>query len=286
MRCQVIHRHRGEFPVTMMCRLLLVARSTYYAWVRRPESPRARANRQLVSQVRIVHQESDRTYGSPRIYEELKAQGVRCSENRIARLMRLHRIRAKQPRRFKVTTDARHAFPVAPNVLNRQFAVDVPDRVWMTDLTYIWTGQGWLYLAVVMDLFSRRIVGWAMRPWLTTAIGLEALQAALLTRRPPPALLHHSDRGGQYASGEYQTLLAQHRIQCSMSRAGDCWDNAVVESFFASLKTERVHHRYYRTRAEAKADVFDYIERFYNRQRRHSSLGYLSPADYEQANAA
>jgi transposase InsO family protein len=286
MRCQAIHRRRAEYPVAMMCRLLAVARSTYYAWARRPESARARANRQLVSRIRVVYQESDRTYGSPRIHEELRAQGVRCSEHRIARLMRLHRIRAKQARRFTVTTDAQHGLPVAPNLLNRQFAVDAPDRVWMTDLTYLWTGEGWVYLAVVMDLFSRRIVGWAMQPRLTKAIALEALHGALVSRQPGPALLHHSDRGSQYASTAYQAVLQQHEIQCSMSRAGDCWDNAVVESFFASLKTERVQHRSYRTRSEAQADVFDYIERFYNRKRRHSSLGYLSPAEYEQLNAA
>ena len=243
-------------------------------------------NGRLVTEMIRIHRAVDRCYGSPRMRDELVAGGFGCGTNRVARLMREYGIRAKQVRRYRPTTDSAHPQPVAPNLLDRQFAVAAPNQVWASDVTYIWTREGWLYLAVVMDLFSRRIVGWHLAPRLTCPLVLEALQAALRTRHPRPGLLHHSDRGSQYASRDYQSVLEQAGARCSMSRKGNCWDNAVVESFFHSLKTERIRHRHYRTRAEAYTDVHDYIERFYNRVRRHSTLGNISPVMYELKHAA
>ena len=264
-----------------MCRVLEVSESGYYAWRSRPESQRSRENRKLVVHIKAVHHESDATYGSPRIQRELADQGIACSENRVARLMRLEGVQAKQARRFKATTDSKHSLPVAENLLARQFEPVQPNTRWGADITYIWTQQGWLYLAVVLDLFSRRVVGWSMQPTMERGLVTEALKMALQGRSPVVGLLHHSDRGSQYASGAYQQLLIDTQMLCSMSRKGNCWDNAPVESFFATLKRERVHHRRYRTRQEAQADIFQYIEVWYNRKRRHSSLGYLSPANYE-----
>nr|WP_143017541.1 IS3 family transposase [Catalinimonas alkaloidigena] len=281
MRYQFVHSHRDEFSVVAMCRVLEVSPSGYYAWCKRPESRRNRENSKLVMAIKEVHKGSGQTYGSPRIYQELAARGMPCSENRIARLMHLEGIQAKKVRRFKVTTDSKHKMPVAENLLDRQFAPELPDEKWGADITYIWTGQGWLYLAVVLDLFSRRVVGWQMQSTLERSLVVNALKMALKNRRPTAELLHHSDRGSQYASQEYQQLLALAEVSCSMSRKGNCWDNAPVESFFATLKRERVYHRHYTTRAEAKRDIFQYIEVWYNRKRRHSSLGYLSPVKYE-----
>ena len=237
-------------------------------------------------EIELSHQASDRTYGSPRVHQDLQAQGIRCGCKRVARLMRENGIRAKQARRFKATTDSDHNHPVAPNLLDREFHVGVPDRVWVADLTYIWTREGWLYLAVILDLFSRRVVGWSMSKCITSQLTLEALSLAWWSRKPPPGLLHHSDRGSQYACGDYQDMLDEHGILCSMSRKGDCWDNAVSESFFKTLKVERVNDRDYWTREEAQTDIIDYIERFYNRERRHSYLGYVSPVQYELQQAA
>ena len=241
-------------------------------------------NGRLVTEMIRMHRAVDRCYGSPRMRDELVAGGFGCGTNRVARLMREYGIRAKQVRRYRPTTDSAHPQPVAPNLLDRQFAVAAPNQVWASDVTYIWTREGWLYLAVVMDWFSRRIVGWHLAPRLTCPLVLEALQAALRTRHPRPGLLHHSDRGSQYASRDYQSVLEQAGARCSIK--GNCWDNAVVESFFHSLKTERIRHRHYRTRAEAYTDVHDYIERFYNRVRRHSTLGNISPVMYELKHAA
>lgn len=286
MKYACIQRHRGRFPLGLMCRVLLVSRSGYYAWCQRPTSPRAQADQQLVTAIRVVYAASRRTYGSPRVQAELGAQGWRCGRHRVARLMREAGLTGQRRRRFRGTTDSHHAHPVAANVLARQFAVARPNQVWAADLTYVPTDEGWVYLAVVLDLASRRVVGWAMRARLTQAVALDALHMALGQRRPSGGLLHHSDRGGQYASGAYQVLLARRGIQASMSRRGDVWDNAVVESFFATLKTELVHQRHYRSRREAQAELFDYIEIWYNRQRRHSALGYLSPAGFEQQQRA
>ena len=286
MKCEAIERQRGQYPLVMMCRLLEVRRSTYYAWRRRPESRRTKEDRRLVIEIELSHKASDRTYGSPRVHEDLQEQGIRCGRKRVARLMRENGIRAKQARRFKATTDSDHNDPVAPNLLDREFHVDVPDRVWVADLTYIWTREGWLYLAVILDLFSRRVVGWSMSKRITSQLTLEALNMALWSRKPSPGLLHHSDRGSQYTCGDYRDVLDEHGVLCSMSRKGDCWDNAVAESFFKTLKVERVNDRDYWTREEAQTDIIDYIERFYNRKRRHSYLGYVSPVEYELLKAA
>ncbi len=286
MKCGAIERHRGQHPLVMMCRLLAVKRSTYYAWRRRPASRRAQEDRRLVMEIELSHKASDRTYGSPRVHQDLQAQGIRCGRKRVARLMREHGIRAKQARRFKATTASDHNEPVAPNLLDRQFEVDRPDRVWTADITYIWTREGWLYLAVILDLFARRVVGWSMSKRINAQLTLRALRAALWSRKPPPGLLHHSDRGSQYACSDYQDVLEEHGIICSMSRKGDVWDNAVSESFFKTLKVERVNDRDYWTREEAKTDISDYVERFYNRTRRHSYLGYVSPVQYELRKAA
>lgn len=240
----------------------------------------------MVIEIELSHKASDRTYGSPRVHEDLQEQGIRCGRKRVARLMRENGIRAKQARRFKATTDSDHNDPVAPNLLDREFHVDVPDRVWVADLTYIWTREGWLYLAVILDLFSRRVVGWSMSKRITSQLTLEALSVALWSRKPSPGLLHHSDRGSQYTCGDYRDVLDEHGVLCSMSRKGDCWDNAVAESFFKTLKVERVNDRDYWTREEAQTDIIDYIERFYNRKRRHSYLGYVSPVEYELLKAA
>jgi putative transposase len=286
LRCEAIERHRGQYLVAMMCRLLEVRRSTYYAWRRRPESRRAKEDRRLVMEIKLSHKASDRTYGSPRVHQDLREQGIRCGCKRVARLMRENGIRAKQARRFKATTDSDHDAPVAANLLDRQFEVDRPDRVWTADITYIWTREGWLYLAAILDLFSRRVVGWSLGKRIDAQLTLRALRAALWSRKPAPGLLHHSDRGSQYACGDYQDVLDEHGIVCSMSRKGDVWDNAVSESFFKSLKVERVNDRDYWTREQATTDISDYIERFYNRTRRHSYLGYVSPVEYELRNAA
>lgn len=285
MRYRFIERHRPVYPIGLMCRVLAVTRSGYYAWRERPESARARSNRLLVAHIRAIHQRSDQTYGSPRICEELTDQGLLCGRHRVARLMRAHGIAAQQRPRYRVTTDSSHGRPVAADRLQRQFAVRAPNEVWAADLTYIWTAEGWLYLAVVLDLFSRRVLGWAAGPRLGAELATTALRRALL-RRGRPAALHHSDRGVEYASGAYQALLAAHGITPSMTRPADCWGNAVVESFFATLKTERIYRRRYLTRADAQADLTQYIEQWYNADRRHSTLDYLSPVEFERRYAA
>lgn len=281
MRFQALRTIASVLPLRRRCALLAVSRSGYYAWCRRTESRRAVTNRVLVGAILQVHQAVDRTYGSPRMQRELVGQGFPCGRHRVARLMRAHGIRAKQARRFRVTTDSRHGFAIAPNRLGRQFAVGQPNQVWMSDVTYLPTAAGWCYLAVVVDAGSRRVIGWALDTQITAALTLAALEQAVAARRPPWGVLHHSDRGIQYACTAYRTALGRYGMEASMSRRGNCWDNAVVESFFASLKTERTAERRYATVQEAEADVRDYIERFYNRQRRHSTLGHLSPALYE-----
>lgn len=285
MRYTFIRAHASEHAITTMCRVLGVSKAGYYAWGKRPPSARARADQGLTIAIRAVHQRSRGTYGSPRVHADLRAQGMRVSAKRVARVMRAAGVRAKQRRRFRVTTDSRHGEPVAPNVLDRQFGVaqvGAADRVWAGDITYVATREGWLYLAVVLDLASRRVIGWAMRHTLERALTLDALRMAVGHRQPPAGVLHHSDRGSQYACGDYQALLTQHGMRCSMSRKGDCWDNAVVESFFATLKAELVDDADWATREEARTALFAYIEGWYNRQRRHSSLGYRSPVQYEQ----
>lgn len=281
MRFQFIHDHRDEFRIIRMCKVLEVSPSGYYAWRDRPPSKREMANRTLYKRIEAVYNENSGVYGSPRIYSELEDQ-IACSKNRIARLMRLRGLRAKQSRCFKTTTKRNKRHPVAPNLLKRDFAADRPDQKWLADITYIATQEGWLYLAAILDLYTRRIVGWAMSDRMTSDLTLTALEMALSQRRPDDGLLHHSDQGSQYTDQRYQALLKDHSIRASMNGAGSWYDNAPMESFFATLKTELVYHCLYRTRDEARTSVFSYIESFYNRRRRHSSLDYLSPEAYEQ----
>lgn len=288
MRYQFIRAHATELPVATMCRVLRVSRSGYYDWVDRPASPRRQRQAQLTEQIRAAHAASRQLYGSPRVAAELKARGVRVCQNTVARYMRAAGIAGRARKRFVVrTTDARHEHAVAANALNRRFDADdwpKPNRAWCTDITCIWTGQqGWLYLAAVMDLCSRRIVGWATAEHLRAELCLEALDMALEQRRPAKGLLHHSDRGVQYACTDYQAALERAKIVCSMSRTGNCYDNAAMESFFSTLKREEVYQRTYATHAEARAAIFQYIEVFYNRQRRHSALGYKTPVEFEAA---
>jgi len=268
--------------VKKMCEVLEVSRGRFYTWLSSPESDRSRSNRALLGEIRIAFDRSRQTYGSPRMTEELNDLGILCSENRVARLMRQSGIGAVSKRKYRVTTDSKHTHPVAENLLNRQFSTDRPNAVWLSDITYVWTSEGWLYLAGVIDLYSRMLVGWSMGPRVKAELTLEALHQAIARRDVKPDLMHHSDRGGQYAATEYQKLLKKTKMICSMSRKGDCWDNAPIESFFATLKTELVYREQFKTRQEAKAKIFEYIEVFYNRQRRHSSLGYKSPVDFER----
>ena len=281
MRYEFIGSHRDEFRVIKMCKVLEVSHSAFYAWLGRPESKRARANRELLSKIRIAFDQSRKTYGSPRMTAELQEAKVSCSENRVARLMQVNGIRAIGKRKYRATTNSKHAHPVAENLLNREFSVDRPNAVWLSDITYIWTSEGWLYLAAVIDLYSRLSVGWSMGSRVNAELTLDALRQGIRRRKVCPDLMHHSDRGSQYASGDYQKLLTGTRMICSMSRKGDCWDNAPMESFFATLKAELVYREQFKTRQEAKAKIFEYIEVFYNRQRRHSSLGNQSPVDFE-----
>src|SRR6266852_2913244 len=282
VRFAFIAAEKAAFPVRLLCRTLQVSRAGFYAWQTRAPASHVGADERLGLEIAAIHAESRQRYGSPRIHAELVDRGCRTSRKRVARLMRGRGLAARRRRRFRVTTHSRHPFPVAPNVLARQFERAEPDQAWVTDITYIPTGEGWLYLAVILDLCSRFAVGWAMSERITDDLTLDALGLALARRRPPQGLLHHSDRGSQYASGDYQRVLAQHGIVCSMSRRGDCWDNAVAESFFATLKIELVHDAAWATRAAARTELFDYLERFYNGRRRHSALGYLSPRAFEQ----
>ncbi|MEN3033131.1 IS3 family transposase [Chromobacterium amazonense] len=272
-----IDRVRDAYPLQSLCRLLSVSTSGFANWKGCGGPALWLSNAQVLALIRSIHAEFNGAYGSPRIYQELKSRGFPVSKARIHRLMTLHGIRARHKRRYKATTNSKHALPVAPNLLNRQFDVAAPDQVWTTDITYIPTREGWLYLAVVMDLYSRVIVGWAMDGRMTRELVMDALRMARFRRKPAPGLLHHSDRGSQYCSHDYQALLAEYGMRASMSRKGNCWDNAPMESFFNSLKNERVFHEDYATRAEATQDLFEYIEVFYNRKRRHSSLGYRTP---------
>ena len=283
MRYDFVERHRGRWPVRTMCRVLAVSPGGYYDWRGRPKSDRAQKCEALVVAIEAVHSEVKARYGSPRVHAELVARGLACCVNTVAKLMRQHGMAAKSKRKFRCTTDSNHDRPVAENVVNREFRPAAADRTWTADITYIATGEGWLYLAAVEDLYSRRIVGWSMGERIDSRLVVDALEMALARRLPGAGLVAHSDRGSQYASEHYQRLLAGREITCSMSRRGNCWDNAPMESFFASLKKELTHGEVFATRAEARAELFEYIEVFYNRLRRHSSLGYLSPAEYERA---
>ena len=282
MRYPFIKEHQQQFSLSALCRVMQVSRSGFYAWRQRPKSARQQQNEALTEQIRAAYHESKETYGSPRVFEELKEQGVACSQKRVARLMHAANLSAVLPKRFVVTTDSDHEMPIAENLLARTFEVETPDTRWTADITYIWTGQGWLYLAILLDLFSRRIVGWAMAATIERSLVMSALEMATRGRKPDPDLICHSDRGSQYASGDYQKQLQAAGIVCSMSRRGNCWDNAPTESFFASLKKEMVYRTQFATREQARSAIFSWIEVWYNRKRRHSTLGYLSPEAFER----
>jgi putative transposase len=281
MRFAFIDAEKAHHSIRMMCRVLKVSPSGYYASLRRGPSKRKWKDEVLKVHITAIHTQSDGTYGSPRIHEHLR-NDFEVGRDRVARLMRELQLCGTPKRRFRSTTDSDHDAPVAPNLLQRDFEAEHPNQRWATDITYVWTSHSWMYLAVVMDLFSRRVVGWAMKPHLRTELALEALRMALGRRVPEPGLVHHSDRGVQYAAHAYQNVLHQHGIVCSMSRKGDCWDNAVVESFFARIKTELLHRQGWPSGRAAKDAVARYIEGWYNPHRLHSSLGYLSPNQFEQ----
>lgn len=277
MRYGFIARHRTVWPTRAMCRVMEVSHSGFYEWLGRSPSCWQRENLRLTGRIRESFEASDRTYGSPRVWRDLHEWGEACSENRVARLMQAAGLQARRKRRRSPTdTGVRPEHSIAANMLERQFEADAPNRKWVADFTYLWTAEGWLFVAAVLDLYSRRIVGWSMSGAMTAQLVSDALLMALWRRGKPDELLHHSDQGSQYTSEDFQRLLRDHGIVCSMSRRGDCWDNAAMESFFSSLKTERTSRKHYATRDEARADVFDYVERFYNPRRRHSTLGYLS----------
>ena len=282
MKYQFIHEYRSSFRVEKMCRVCDISRSGYYAWRQREKSRRQKENERLVEKIKKVHVLHRKVYGSPRITEELRAEGFLCGKNRIARLMRLNGIKAKTVKRYRVTTNSAHRLPVAPNLVNRRFVADDPDRLWVSDISYITTREGWLYLAVIIDVFSRHVIGWCMSERLRDDLTVTAFRQALARRKPLSGLIFHSDRGSQYASDRFTMVLRAHGITQSMSGKGNCYDNALAESFFHTLKTELVHFERYETRAEARRSIFDYIEVFYNRVRRHSALNYKSPLEYER----
>ncbi len=284
MTFRFIHEHRDHWPVRLLCETLEVSVAGYYAWRGRPTSTQAQRRSTLLGEMHDIHAQVKARYGSPRMHRALVARGHGCCVNTVARLMRQAGIVAKTARKFRCTTDSNHRLPVAENLLNRQFDPAGPNEAWVADITYIPTAEGWLYLAVVEDLFARRAVGWSMAEHLESRLVVDALALAVERRLPAEGLLAHSDRGSQYASEHYQRLLAKHGITCSMSRRADCWDNAPMESFFASLKKELIHGSHFATHAEARAAIVEYIEVFYNNQRLHSSLGYVSPAEYERQN--
>lgn len=281
MRYAFVHAERAVWPVNVMCEVLQVSRSGYYAWRGRPASARALQDDKLVVEIKAAHEAGRGHYGSPRVHRALRRNGHRVGKKRVVRLMKREGIVAKRRKKFRVTTDSKHADPIAPNVLNREFDVALPNTAWVTDVTYVWTLQGWLYLAAILDLCSRRVVGWATSAHNDRQLALDALGCATKVRSPSSGLLHHSDRGSTYASGDYRDALTNLAMIPSMSRKGDCWDNAVAESFFATIKGEMLDHESFETRAQATAAIADYIDGFYNVHRLHSSIGYVSPIEFE-----
>jgi putative transposase len=282
MRFRFIDQAKKEFPASRLCRLMDVSQSGYFAWKERSASCRQRDDLIMLAHVRSAYSLSNETYGSPRMTRELQDQGFAVGRRRIARLMRENGMHARQKRRFKRTTDSHHAFPVAPNILAQNFVATAPNQKWGVDISYIWTREGWLYLAVVIDLFARRVVGWAVSDRLHRRLAIQALEKAIMMRRPPPGLVHHSDRGSQYCSLDYQAMLKANGITISMSGKGNCYDNAMVETFFKTLKSELIWRTTFQTRHDAEIAIARYIEGFYNPVRRHSSLDYLSPAQFER----
>lgn len=273
--------HSGEFPVKKMAKYLNISKSRYYKWITEKPCDRMKRNIELLDVIKKIFKNKKKRYGSPRIHKDLKESGYRCGHNRVSRIMRENGLIARQKRKFKVTTDSKHDFPISPNLLNRQFEVKKRDKVWVSDITYISTLTGWLYLCVVIDLFSRKIVGWSMGSRITAELTKGALLMAIMQRKPAEGLIFHSDRGSQYASQAFRKVLKQNKMIQSMSRKGNCWDNACAESFFSTLKMEEVFHQTYKTQDEARNSIFEYIAVFYNRQRRHSSIGYMCPDEYE-----
>ena len=286
MKFRFVQGHRETFRVGKMCEILKVSRSGFYAWRRRQPCQREIENTLIAEEVREVHRRSRGIYGSPRIHAELRAEGRSWGRHRIARIMREEGLRARSARRFQWITTTRREMPAAPDRLERRFVATRPNRIWVGDITMIRTGEGWLHLAMLLDLYSRKIVGWATAASPRQELALEALHRAIEQRRPRSGLIHHTDRGGQYSAAEYQEILDEHGIQCSMSRPGNCLDNAVAESFFHTLKTEWIYHAHYKTRREARLAIFEYIEGFYNTERLHSSLDYRSPEEYERERLA
>ncbi len=282
MKYRFMDRYRSEFRVERMCKALEVSRSGYYGWRKRPSSKRQRENEEMLMEIQESHKRSKGTYGSPRVTEDIRAKGIRCGKNRVAKIMRENGIVAKSRRKFKATTNSKHNLPVAENLLEQKFVTDGPNKVWASDISYIPTLEGWLYIVVILDVFSRQVVGWAMSDRLTAEFVIRALYQAIGRRQPSSGIIFHSDRGVQYACAAFKDVLSQYGFRQSMSRKGNCYDNALVESFFHTLKTEHVYSHRYATRADARQSIFEYIEMFYNRVRRHSTLGYLSPVCFEQ----
>jgi transposase InsO family protein len=281
MKYRFVEKHQKQYSVGRLCVMLGISRSGYYAWRKRKPSQREQNNQTLIDHIRRIHKMSRKAYGSPRVYAQLKKQGYFCNKKRVARLMRQDGLKGQRKYRKVMTTNSKHNFPVAPNVLNREFQAEKPNQKWVADITYIPTEEGWLYVAGVLDLFSRKIVGWDMSSQIDETLVENALRMALYQRQPGKGLLHHSDRGSQYASHQIHNILAANQVQVSMSGKGNCYDNAVMESFWGTLKNEWVHHQKYQTRSQARTDIFSYIEGFYNTVRLHSTLGYLSPAEFE-----
>jgi putative transposase len=281
-----IQQHEKQFSVGLMCRLLVVSRSGYYQWKKRPPSKHNQAHEALATEVKRVFDDEKARAGSPRIAKRLKEEGHRASRHTVAKIMKTRGWRAKAARKYKATTNSNHSLPVAPNLLGQNFEAAAPDQKWVSDITYIWTDEGWLYLAVVLELYSRRVIGWAMAERMTATLVCDALMMALWRRHLPKGVIVHSDRGSQYCSAAYQKLLGKHQLLCSMSKKGDCYDNAAMESWNHSLKVEAIHGERFLSRVDAKQHVFDYIEVYYNRKRLHSKLGYLSPEAFELKNVA
>jgi len=281
LRFHFIDSVKKAYPLCLLCKVMCVSRSGYYSWQNRSLSARDRERKQLIPRVKAIHKRSRSTYGKRRIAEKLQSEGFPCGKHKAGTLMKLAGVQAKHNKKFKATTDSKHNLPVSPNLLKREFTVLQPNMVWVGDITYIWTEEGWLYLAVVIDLYSRRVVGWSINKRMTKQLVMDAILMALWRRKPAPGLIFHSDRGSQYCSHAFQKLLKTHAIRSSMSRKGDCWDNAVAESFFGTLKSETVFGERFETRVQAKRHLIDYIEMFYNSHRLHSYLGYLTPMEFE-----
>ena len=286
MKFRFINEQRETFPVRQLCRVLQVSCTGFYAWRRRPLCERRRQDDELLKQIHRVHRDNRGIYGSPRVYRALRTAGLQAGKHRVARLMRLEGLRGRAARRFRFIATRRSDFPAAPTLVDRHFSADAPNRLWVADITQIRTREGWLFLAVIVDVFSRKVVGWSTANRISHSLALEALRNALRSRRPASGLVHHSDRASQYGGAEYQDLLDRHGIRCSMSRPRNCWDNALAESFFHTIKTEWLYHFTFDSRAQARSYVFDYIECFYNRTRLHSSIGYRSPMNYETVTSA